>query len=672
MLSRKCNTRIGGVVTLSPTESGAGATASGVLAALWASRILRSAKTREKAGKEEETRKELTERIQLLTKATDNICASLNQEDILKTAVQETRQALAADRVVVYSLDEQSRGQIIAESVDSRYPQAKGAIIDDPCFNVYYLEKYQKGRVQATDDIYQANLTPCHLAQLEPFAVKANLVVPILHQGKLIGLLIAHHCAAPHGWQESEIDIIVQIAKQVGLVLDNANLLTTSDRLQQQKATETKRIKLLTNATEQIRGSFSEAAIFQTAVEKTRQALAADRVVVYSLDEQSRGKIIAESVDSRYPQAKGAIIDDPCFNVYYLEKYQKGRVQATDDIYQANLTPCHLAQLEPFAVKANLVVPILTQGKIIGLVIAHHCSAPHGWQKSEIDVVVQIAQQIGLAIDNSSLLTEVALFSEAFREQLPAVADLAQVALSNAQQAQIQVQQTSQTIKAECEVANQTVDELVELQENMTQAMNKIEYLGKLPPKISQLVTLVDLLATHINLQGMNLLIKERQTGDAPQSSLAEPLVPTLESLREDLAEATAEIQSLVSTIETEVKDLKSTMKAKTEKIAKGTDLVEETRQKLNQVDTVTTKMNVLLGNIINATAQGVQTSTSTSQAILATTNLMEQNSEQSQILADSLNKLLAVYQQVEARKVTPENNPQNSQDNGEITPLKD
>ena len=472
---------------------GAGATASGVLAALWASRILRSAKTREKAGKEEETRKELTERIQLLTKATDNICASLNQEDILKTAVQETRQALAADRVVVYSLDEQSRGQIIAESVDSRYPQAKGAIIDDPCFNAYYLEKYQKGRVQAIDDIYQANLTPCHLAQLEPFAVKANLVVPIL-----------------------------------------------------------------------------------------------------------------------------------------------------------------------------------TQGKIIGLVIAHHCSAPHGWQKSEIDVVVQIAQQIGLAIDNSSLLTEVALFSEAFREQLPAVADLAQVALSNAQQAQIQVQQTSQTIKAECEVANQTVDELVELQENMTQAMNKIEYLGKLPPKISQLVTLVDLLATHINLQGMNLLIKESQTGDAPQSSLAEPLVTTMESLREDLAKATAEIQSLVSTIETEVNDLKSTMKAKTEKIAKGTDLVEETRQKLNQVDTVTTKMNVLLGNINNATAQGVQTSTSTSQAILATTNLMEQNSEQSQILADSLNKLLAVYQQVEARKVTPENNPQNSQDNGEITPLKD
>ena len=642
---------------------GVGATASGALAALWASRILRSAKTREKAAKEEETRKELTERIRLLTNATDNIRASLNQEDILETAVQEARKAIAADRVIVYSLDEQSQGKIIAESVDALYPQALEAQIDDPCFNAYYLEKYQNGRVQATDDIYQANLTACHLSQLEPFAVKANLVVPILNQGKLIGLLIAHHCAAPHAWQQSEIDIIVQIATQIGSALDYIKLLTTSDLLQQQKETETKRIQSLTKATDNIRASLNQEDILETAVAEARQAIAADRVVVYGLDEESQGQVIAESVDASYPQAKGARIDDPCFSTFYLEKYQNGRVKAIDDIYQANLSPCHLAQLEPFAVKANLVVPILTQDKIIGLLIAHHCAAPHVWQQSEIDVVVQIAQQVGLTIDNSNLLTEVAQVSKAFFEQLPAVADFAQVAIYNAQQAQIQVQQTSQTIKAGCEVANQTVDDLADIQENIAQTVNKISYLGKSSQKISQLVALIDHLATQINLQGMNMLIKASKIEDIPQSSLASPLAQTMESLRENLAEAKAEIQSFVSKIETEVNDLSTTMKAKTEKVVKGTDKAEETRQKLNQIDTVTDNMSVLLSNIINAAAKGVQTSTSTSQTILETINLAHQNLEQSPIVADSLNKLVEVYQQLEASLLLEENNHQDSQE---------
>ena len=202
---------------------GVGATVSGALAALWVNRILNSAKTDKKATQEAKIRQELTEQIKSLTKATEKIRNSLTQEDILPTAVQEARKAISADRVLVYSLNEQSEGEVIAESVDYLYPQALGAIIDDPCFSIHYLEKYQNGRVKATDDIYQANLTACHLAQLESFAVKANLVNPILNQGKLIGLLIAHHCSAPHVWQQSEIDVMTQIAIQIGLALDNIN-----------------------------------------------------------------------------------------------------------------------------------------------------------------------------------------------------------------------------------------------------------------------------------------------------------------------------------------------------------------------------------------------------------------------------------------------------------------
>ena len=481
-----------------------------------------------------------TQRIQSLTKATEKIRTSLDREEMFQTAVTETRQIIAADRVVVYSLDPQSKGQIIAESVDGSYPQALRKIIDDPCMSAHYLEKYQNGRVRAIDDIEQANLTECHLAQLEAFAVKANLVVPILSRRKIkiIGLLIAHHCAAPHAWEPSEIDVMLQIANQIGSALDYLQLLKTSLRLQQQQEAETQRIQSLTKATEKIHTSLEGEEILPTAVAEARQIIAADRVVVYSLDQQSQGKIIAESVDARYPQALGALIDDPCMSANYLEKYQNGRVQAVDDIEQANLTPCHLAQLKPFAVKANLVAPILTQGKIIGLLIAHHCAAPHAWQPSEISVIVQIAQQIGWSIDHSHLLTEVAQVSQAFLKQLPAVADLAQVVWDNAHQAQIQIQQSQ--------------------------------------------------------------------------------------------------------------------------------DFVQATRQKLNQMDRVTEEMSWHLGQIISTVGQGLETSASNSQAILGTTNLGSQNLAQFQAMADSLNKLVKVYQQAQASLVNQEHNHPHGQNNDE------
>ena len=587
-------------------------------------------------------------RIESLANATQQIRASFSEEAVFQTAVEEARKALECDRVIIYSLDKQSQGKVVAESVDSRFPQSLGEVIDDPCFSRFYIEKYQNGRVKATDNIYNANLTPCHLAQLEPFAVKANLVTPIINQGKIFGLLIAHQCSAPHAWQQSEIDALVQIANQTASTIDYLRQLLTSNKLKQEKETEIKRVHSLTNAVERIRTSVKPEDIFQTGVEEARKAIAVDRVLVYSLDEQSQGKVVAESVAPEFPRALGAIVDDPCFSNYYIEKYQNGRVKATDDIYRAGLTACHLSQLEPFAVKASLVTPIIHQGTLIGLLIAHQCSAPHAWQQSEIDVMVQISKQIGFAIESFHLLTEIAQISQAFIEQIPAVADFAQVAIANARQAQIQVQQTSQTIKAGCEVTNQTVGDLADIQDNIARTVNKIKYLGKSSQKISQLVAVIDNLATQINIQGMNILIKASKTGKPADGSRTAPLTETMESLREELATATSEIQSFVSKIETEVEELSTTMKNKTEKVVRGADLVEETRQKLNQIDTVTDKMSVLLGKIINATAKGVQTSASNRQAIIGKSNLLPQNRSQSDVVNDSLNKLIETYLQVE------------------------
>ncbi|WP_073547984.1 methyl-accepting chemotaxis protein [Chroogloeocystis siderophila] len=177
------------------------------------------------------------ERIKQVKDITVKLVQYTQIQDIFESAVMEARQALKVDRVVVYTFDERWQGTVVAESVVAGFPQALGVAINDPCFADKYVERYQQGRIQATDNIYTAGLTECHINQLEQFAVKANLVAPILQDGQLLGLLIAHQCSVPRSWQQSEIDLFSQVASQVGFALDRAKLLeqqqTAKEQLQQ-------------------------------------------------------------------------------------------------------------------------------------------------------------------------------------------------------------------------------------------------------------------------------------------------------------------------------------------------------------------------------------------------------------------------------------------------------
>ncbi|MEM7555641.1 MAG: GAF domain-containing protein, partial [Cyanobacteria bacterium P01_A01_bin.84] len=105
----------------------------------------------------------------------------------------------------------------------------------------------QNGRVKATDNIYEANLSSCYVEELEKLEVKANLVAPIINQGRLLGILVAHQCSQPRHWQEHEIKWFSQIAMQVGFALENAKVLAETVDLRLQADTEIQWIQHFTD-----------------------------------------------------------------------------------------------------------------------------------------------------------------------------------------------------------------------------------------------------------------------------------------------------------------------------------------------------------------------------------------------------------------------------------------
>jgi methyl-accepting chemotaxis protein PixJ len=331
------------------------------------------------------------EQLKLFTNILISIRQSLYSEDLFKTTVTEARQALSSDRVVIYHFNARGGGQVIAESVASGFSVALGDKIEDACIHSELIEDYRNGRVFAANNVFEAGFASEHLSLMERLQIKANLVTPILKNNQLFGFLIAHHCQEFHVWQPYEINFLRQLAIQVGLTLERVSLLEATQALKD----------LAMHLSETPKSE----DIYNLAVEDIRQGLKVDRAIIYKFNEHWQGSIIAESVIPGFPCALGAEIHDPCLQ-NYIEKYRQGRVVATNNIYQAGLTDCHIRQLEPFAVKANLVAPILLGDKVLGLLIAHHCSQPHLWQQSEIDLFEQFATIIGLALERASLLEQ--------------------------------------------------------------------------------------------------------------------------------------------------------------------------------------------------------------------------------------------------------------------------
>lgn len=175
------------------------------------------------------------ERSHLLQEIAFDISQAVDVPEILQTAVESSRSVLQAERVIYHRFDENWQGKIVAEAVDDKFPQALGVEINDPCFAQGYAQKFQQGQIKAIANIYQAGLNECYLKMLEPFAVVASLITPVVIQDRLAGLLIAHQCSEPRAWQEAEINLLSQVASQLGRAMEKIELLEKQRQAQQQE-----------------------------------------------------------------------------------------------------------------------------------------------------------------------------------------------------------------------------------------------------------------------------------------------------------------------------------------------------------------------------------------------------------------------------------------------------
>jgi two-component system sensor histidine kinase/response regulator len=190
---------------------------------------------------------ESAERERAIAQVIQRMRQTLDLETIFAATTQELRHVLNCDRVVVYRFHPDWNGEFVSESVGSdwislidahkNHPHlTDDALEDDQCVikmlangdsqgQETNLQATQNASFRCVPDIYKAEFHPLYINLLESFQAKAYITVPIFCGNQLWGLLASYQNSGPRQWKTEEINIAVQIGNQLGVALQQAQLL---------------------------------------------------------------------------------------------------------------------------------------------------------------------------------------------------------------------------------------------------------------------------------------------------------------------------------------------------------------------------------------------------------------------------------------------------------------
>ncbi len=202
--------------------------------------------------------RESAQREQAIGRSIDRIRQSLDIDTIFATTTSELRQTLKCDRVAIYRFNPDWSGEFVAESTASGWisvmqkqsddldwshniledssctvktMQSSGEPVRDTYLQTNQGGMYDRGvSYRTVEDIYTAEFSPCYVQLLEQFQARAYIIFPIFCGSQLWGLLASYQNSAPRTWREPEINIARQISTQLGIALQQAQLLEATQQ----------------------------------------------------------------------------------------------------------------------------------------------------------------------------------------------------------------------------------------------------------------------------------------------------------------------------------------------------------------------------------------------------------------------------------------------------------
>ena len=170
----------------------------------------------------------------LLSQITYEIRQSLDSQSIFQIAASQIGLAFQANRCAIYSYETESstRVPLVAEHLEVGFTSLWG--IEIPIENNAYLEIIlEADRAISSPNINEEPVLADILPIYKEVQLKSMLSIRTSYQGKPNGFVEVHQCDRYRLWTEEEIDLLEEVAVQVGIALAQAQLLEKEQKQRQ-------------------------------------------------------------------------------------------------------------------------------------------------------------------------------------------------------------------------------------------------------------------------------------------------------------------------------------------------------------------------------------------------------------------------------------------------------
>ncbi len=171
---------------------------------------------------------------------------SLDIEEILGIVTRQVQAIFQSDRVIVLRVFGDGRSQIVEEVVKEPFPVLKAMQWEDEVWSEDILNLYWQGQPRLVPDVMDDIWTDCLMDYSQAGQIQSKVVAPILQEArtasgdrwvapgqhhKVWGVLVMHACQTQRVWQDTEAQLLQQIANQLAIAIQQ---VTIFDQLQQE------------------------------------------------------------------------------------------------------------------------------------------------------------------------------------------------------------------------------------------------------------------------------------------------------------------------------------------------------------------------------------------------------------------------------------------------------
>ena len=346
-------------------------------------------------------------RESLLNAVTNTIRSALSYRQILQTIVETVGSTFEVSFGILRPFQD---GQLDSEGfVYWQALKTAEFTAQDPLFQTVWKTHQVEVIQDATiHPLVQSQGLPCQQAY-QAADIRSSLIVPLICQQELMAVLALHQCGKSRQWQQDEVELISMVADQAALALSQAYAY-------EQVRALAKREALINTITTAIRSSLDPQEIFAAITQQLGQALHVDGCALSLWTENdefvqlvglhdpnwSPSDTIAPKISKlsalSLPRSETLIEGNPVLKQLLASQ----QPVVLEDL---SLHPEMHVRETPARTPARalLVVPLISDGKIIGSISLRQHQHARLWKTSEIQLAQSVAAQAAIAVQQSRL-----------------------------------------------------------------------------------------------------------------------------------------------------------------------------------------------------------------------------------------------------------------------------